>query len=163
MNHLPQKLTSALLSDVIARDRVTARRSALLEILWHERYLTREQLIARVEFQLGTNCFGAKTWQETFFRDMRFVKKAFSNAGYTLKYSRSAESPGYYLEGESRLHKDIAIAIRGAIAELDNEQMKIYRNLQPAQKFAQAVSMINLGRKVSAKLSASRQRTENAV
>jgi len=162
-NRLPTKLTTALLSDAVARDRVTARRAALLEILLYERYLTREQLISRVEYQQGIGCFGAKTWQEVFYRDMRFVKKAFSNAGYTLKYSRSAETPGYYLQGEGNLHEDIQLAIRGAIAELDEAQMKIYRRLTPAQKFAQAASMIDLGRKVSSNISTQRQETENAV
>ncbi|MCB2160748.1 hypothetical protein KQH40_01535 [bacterium] len=162
-NRLPTKLTTALISDAVARDRVTARRAALLEILWYERYLTRKQLISRVEYQEGMHCFGIKTWQETFFRDMRFVKKAFSTAGYTLKYSRSTETPGYYLKGEGNLHKDIQIAIRGAIAELDEVQMLIYQRLTPAQKFAQAVSMIDLGRKVSSNISTQRQEAENAI
>ena len=35
------------------RDITTARRVAALAILWHERYLTRSQLIARVEVRLG--------------------------------------------------------------------------------------------------------------
>ena len=42
-----------LLQDAIDRDPVTARRAHLLKILLHERYLTRRQLIVRVEGLLG--------------------------------------------------------------------------------------------------------------
>jgi hypothetical protein len=149
MNHLPAKLTRALISDAANRDRVTARRAALLEILWHERRLTREQLIARIEYRLGPGCFGAKTWQENFYRDMRFVRQAFADAGYTLKYSRSAGASGYYLAGEANLHADVQRAIRGALAELDEKQLRIYRRLPPTQKFSQAASMIDFSRRVA--------------
>jgi hypothetical protein len=44
---------NALLEDAITRDRTTARRAALLRILHQERFLTREQLIVRVEGVLG--------------------------------------------------------------------------------------------------------------
>jgi hypothetical protein len=46
-----------LLDDAITRDRANARRAALLNILQHERYLTREQLIVRVEGKLGKGYF----------------------------------------------------------------------------------------------------------
>jgi hypothetical protein len=52
----------------------------LLELLWNERYLTRAQLIARVEQKLGKNCFGKAVWADNFYRDMRVVKQAFSAA-----------------------------------------------------------------------------------
>ena len=120
-------------------------------------YLTREKLINRVEYRIGPGCFGAKTWQEAFYRDMRFVRKAFSEAGYVLKYSRSHETPGYYLKGEGRLHEDIQTAIRGALAELDDAQIEIYRHLPPSQKFSQATSMIDFGRKVSSQANQKRQ------
>ena len=41
-----------ILHDVIQRDITTARRFALLGTPWNERYLTRSQLIARVELRL---------------------------------------------------------------------------------------------------------------
>ena len=56
---LPTVMKDVILHDAIQRDVTTARRVALLEILWNERYLTRAQLIARVELRLGKNCFGA--------------------------------------------------------------------------------------------------------
>ena len=42
-----------LLEDVISRDRTSARQASQVEILMMERYLTREQLITRVEANLG--------------------------------------------------------------------------------------------------------------
>ena len=77
-----------IFQDAIQRDITTARRSALLEILWNERYLTRSQLVARAELQLGRNCFGASAWQDTFYRDMRIAKIALQAAGFSLLYSR---------------------------------------------------------------------------
>jgi len=82
---LPVVIKDAILHDAIQRDGTTARRVALLEILWNERYLTRSQLIVRVEIRLGKNCFGIAAWEDTFYRDMRFVKQAFEAAGYRLR------------------------------------------------------------------------------
>jgi len=82
---LPSVMREAILQDAIQRDITTARRIALLEILWNERYLTRVQLIARVELRLGKNCFGASAWEDTFYRDMRLVKQAFETAGHRLQ------------------------------------------------------------------------------
>jgi len=147
---LPPKIIYTLLADAERRDVVTARRAALLEILWGERYLKREQLVERVEMVLGKGCFGAKAWQEVFFRDMRFVKQAFAQAGAILKYSRSNKVPGYYLENSLPLHHEIRQEIQGALKELDKQQLAVIGKLSPAQKFFQAVSMIDLGRRVSA-------------
>src|SRR5512138_231825 len=97
---LPPAMKDAILRDAIRRDITTARRNALLEILWNERYLTRSQLIARVEFRLGKNCFGISAWEDTFYRDMRFVKQAFETTGNRLLYSRKQERAGYYLDGQ---------------------------------------------------------------
>ena len=65
---LPTVMIENMLHDAIQRDITTARRVALLEILWNERYLTRTQLIARVEIRLGRGCFGSSAWQDTFYR-----------------------------------------------------------------------------------------------
>ena len=75
-------MKDAILHDAIQRDFTTARRIALLEILWNERYLTRSQLLARVELRLGENSFGISAWEDTFYRDMRIVKRAFETVGY---------------------------------------------------------------------------------
>jgi len=96
-----------ILQDAIQRDITTARRSALLKILWHERYLTRAQLIARVELQLGRTCFGLSAWQDTFYRDMRIVKITFQAVGFSLLYSRKKSQTGYYLQGQPALYTDL--------------------------------------------------------
>ena len=146
---LPQKITLALLQDTASRDLVSARRQLLIRTLWLERYITRNQLIERAEFELGKNCFGAKAWEDIFYRDMRFVKKAFAQAGYSIKYSRDGLSPGYYLEHQPPLHPLLKKGIRGALEELDDQQIEIYKKLSTEQKFFQAASIINLGRKVT--------------
>ena len=65
---LPSLMKEVILHDAIQRDITTARRASLLEILWNERYLTRSQLITRVELRLGKNCFGVSAWEDTFYR-----------------------------------------------------------------------------------------------
>ena len=49
---LPIAIKDGILQGTLQRDITTARRAALLEILWNERYLARSQLIARLELQL---------------------------------------------------------------------------------------------------------------
>ena len=96
-------MKDVILQDATQRDITTARRVGLLETLWNERYLTRSQLIARVELRLGKKCFGISAWEDTFYRDMRFVKQAFEAAGYRLLYSRNKKQAGYYLDEQPAL------------------------------------------------------------
>ena len=148
---LPASVQSFLLRDAEKRDPVTARRAQLVRILLRERYLTRETLIQRVEAVMGFACFGEKSWKDNFYRDMRVVKVALKQAGFDLKYSRNGESPGYYFAGNASLNPDLKKEIAGALKEIDDEQIDIYKHISPAQKFYQACSIINLGRKVSLK------------
>ncbi|HSL46888.1 MAG TPA: hypothetical protein VK897_25850 [Anaerolineales bacterium] len=147
---LPISLKDVILDDVIQRDVTTARRAALLEILWNERYLTRSQLIARVELRLGKNCFGVSAWEDTFYRDMRFVKQAFEAAGYQLLYSRNKQQPGYYLDGQPALSSKIKQVLKGSAAEVDQRQIDIYRKLSCAERFYQGCSISDIARKVVA-------------
>jgi hypothetical protein len=55
-NAISRKAADVILQDAIQRDITTARRFILLQILWNERYLTRAQLITRMEYRLGKNC-----------------------------------------------------------------------------------------------------------
>ena len=64
---LHTRLKDVILQDAIRREITTARRVALLETLWNERYLTRSQLIARVGLRLGKHCFGISAWEDTFY------------------------------------------------------------------------------------------------
>ena len=147
---LPIVMKDAILEDAIQRDITTARRVALLEILWHERYLTRAQLVTRVEFRMGKNCFGISAWEDTFYRDMRFVKQAFETAGYQLLYSRKKQQPGYYLEGQPALRSEIQQVLKGSAAEVDQRQLDIYHKLSYAERFHQGCSISDTARKVVA-------------
>lgn len=147
---LPTVMKDTILHDAIQRDITTARRVALLEILWNERYLTRAQLIARVELRLGKNCFGVSAWEDTFFRDTRIVKQAFEAAGYRLLYSRNNQQPGYYLDGQPALSFEIKQVLKGSAAEVDQRQIDIYRKLSFAERFYQGCSISDTARKVVA-------------
>lgn len=137
-----------LLQDAIQRDLTTARRAALLEILWHERYLTRVQLVARVGLKLGKNSFGASAWEDTFYRDMHVVKQAFKAAGYELSYNRNKQQTGYYLRGQPALSPDLRQVLRSSAAEVDPRQMEIYHRLSPADRFRQGCSISDTARQV---------------
>jgi hypothetical protein len=147
---LPSVIKDAVLADAIQRDITTARRTALLEILWNERYLTRAQLIARVELQIGKNCFGVSAWEDTFYRDMRFVKQAFQTAECRLLYSRNKQQPGYYLDGQPALSSEITHVLKGSAAEVDQRQIDIYCKLSFVERFRQGCSISDTARKVVA-------------
>ena len=147
---LPIVLKDVILHDAIQRDITTARRAALLEILWNEHYLTRAHLIARVELRLGRGCFGSSAWQDTFYRDLRIVKQAFEAEGYRLLYSRKKEQPGYYLQGQPALSSEIKQVLKGSAAEVDQRQIDIYRKLTFAERFYQGCSISDTARKVVA-------------
>lgn len=138
------------LQDAIQRDLTTARRTVLLEILWHECYLTRSQLIARIELRSGKNCFGASAWEDTFYRDMHIVKQALEAVGYLLSYSRSKQQPGYYLQGQPALSPEFRQVLRSSAAEVDQRQIDIYHRLSPADRFHQGCSISDTARKVVA-------------
>ncbi len=147
---LPRNAQQTLLEDAIDRDRTTARRACLLRILWRERFLTRDDLIARVDGELGNGCFGKAAWDGTFYRDIRVVKQALKADGYQLAYSRSKATPGYYLRGEPRLHPNLARALDSSVAEVDPAQIAIYRNLSPADRFRQGCSISDTARRAVA-------------
>ena len=147
---LPAGVGASLLADAAARDRATARRSLLAEILWRERFLTRAGLVARVEARLGRDCFGAAAWEDTFHRDMRAVREAFRAAGHRLAYSRRMQRPGYYLQGRPPLHPDVARALQGAVNEVDPAQLAVLRQLGPADRFCQGSAASDIARRAVA-------------
>jgi len=147
---LPATAKDIVLQDAVQRDITTARRIALVEILWNERYLTRAQLIARVELRLGKGCFGSAAWQDTFYRDMRVVKKALDVAGFPLLYSRNKQQPGYYLHRQQALSTEFKQILRTSAAEVDQRQIDIYHRLSPADRFHQGCSISDTARKVVA-------------
>ncbi len=149
MNISPVVL-DVLLQDAIARDRTTARRAALLNIIHQEHYLTREQLIVRVEGKLGKGCFGDSAWQDTFYRDIQVVKRALRAAGYHPAYSRSSLQPGYYLRNQPSIGSDLLATLDGCVAEVDRSQISIYKQLSFEQRFQQGCSITNLAHQVVA-------------
>jgi hypothetical protein len=150
MREIPPKAEETILNDAASRDTVTARRKRLVEILWHERYLTRAGLVARVEAELGKGCFGESAWKDVFYRDMRVVKKAFQAAGYQLIYSRSREKSGYYLREQDRVSSTLRKIIHGAVAEVDPAQVAITRQLEPGERVQQGFSISTLANQVVA-------------
>ena len=89
-------------------------------------------------------------WEDTFYRDMRFVKQAFEGAGHRLLYSRNKKQPGYYLEGQSALSADIKQVLKSSAADVDQRQIDIYRKLSFAERFQQGCSISDTARKVVA-------------
>jgi len=147
---IPPKAQEVLLLDAAQRDPATARRTTLLHILLHERYLTREQLITRVEGVLQRNCFGKAAWQDTFYRDVRIVKQALRSEGYELLYSRHPRHPGYYLGGQPALSGEIVEILRLSAAEVDLIQLRIIGRMSPASRFRLGCSVSDTARKAVA-------------
>jgi len=145
-----RKSFEVILHDAMQRDITTARRVTLLQILWNERYLTRAQLITRVEYRLGRNCFGISAWEDTFYRDMRLVKQAFQAAGYQLEYSRNKGERGYFLRGQPTLSPEFKQMVKASSAEVDLRQIDIYRQLSPAARFRQGCAISDTARNVVA-------------
>jgi len=144
------KAIDVLFHDAIQRDKTTARRAALLKILWNERYLTRAQLITRIEYQLGKNCFGLSAWEDAFYRDMRVVKQAFLAAGLMLDYSRDKNRPGYFIHEQDALSAEFMRMVKSSAAEVDQRQIDIYRKLSPAARFRQGCAISDTSRNVVA-------------
>lgn len=147
---LPRKAVDIMLHDAMQRDITTARRVILFQILWNERYLTRTQLIVRVEYRLGRNCFGTAAWEDTFYRDMRVVKQAFQAAGHILEYSRGRKNTGYYVKGQPPLLPEFRQMVKASVAEVDQRQINIYRQLSAADRFRQGCSISDSARNVVA-------------
>ena len=149
-NRVSRRAIDVILHDAMQRDITTARRSLLLQILWNERYLTRAQLMARVEYRLGRTCFGTSAWEDTFYRDIRVVKKAFQAAGYILEYSRNKELTGYHLQGQPALSPELSQLIKASVGEVDPRQIDIYRQLPAATRFRQGSALSDTARNVVA-------------
>ena len=147
---LPHELERILLNDAISRDLTTARRALLIKFLWHERYLKREHLIEKVANYLGKHCFGRSAWQDTFYRDMRFVKHAFQRIGYQLRYSRRIQQPGYYIQDQPALSSEMITIIHHSKSELDSTQLHIFQRLSPSDRFRLGCSTSDLAVKVVA-------------
>ena len=110
-----------------------------MNILWQERFLTREQLKVRVEGILGQGCFGKSAWQDTFYRDMRFVKQAFQVVGFQMSYCRGSEKTGYYFINQPSIEPNLTKIIDGSVAEVDPAQIAVFRACHSHNAFARDV------------------------
>ena len=146
---LPKTAQDILMPGTGKQIPATVRRCHLANILFREQYLTREALMFRVESIMGLASFGEKNRTDNFYRDMHTVKVALKLAGYQVDFSRHQEKLGYYISGEEPHHPIVKKEIAGALKEIDQEQVEIYKRISPAQKLYQACSIINLGKKVS--------------
>ena len=116
----------ALLQGLASRDMTTARRAALLRLVWQESFLTREGLMARVEGLLGRGCFG-KDSRATFFKDVRAVRRLLAQEGHCLLCGHRPGVQGYYVEGRPPLDERLQRLIAEAVAEVDPRQVAIYQ------------------------------------
>ena len=147
---LPAKSREIIINDAIQRDMTTARRFALLDLIWNERFLTREQLVIRIEWKLGKNCFGKSAWKDNFYRDMRVVKQAFHATGYQLAYSRRKRLGGYYLLDQPPLSDQLKKILFSISSEVDPRQIEIYHRLSPAARFQQGCAISDAARTIVA-------------
>ena len=95
---LPVDLRLGLLQEAQERDLVTARRAALLGLIWHESFLSATGLMARTEAVVGRGCFG-KAAAATLKRDLRALKSVLASNGFALRFSRRAGRRGYFIPG----------------------------------------------------------------
>jgi len=98
---------------------------------------------------MGFASFGEKNRTDNLNRDMHTVKVALKLASFEVKFSRHQEKLGYYIFGEESCHPNVKKEIAGALKEIDQEQVEIYKRNPPAQKLYQACSIINLSKKIS--------------
>jgi len=140
LRHLPEAVIQSALDESFQRDPVTARRLTRLTLLWGENYQMQASLISRTEARLGQGCFG-KASALAFRRDMQAVKLILAAGGQSLRYSRKAESPGYYIEGRPELAPEVMRPIHGAAQELDPRQIGVFARLAPSQRLRLAARL----------------------
>jgi len=124
------------------------RRKRLLECIYHERYQTRKGLSWRLECVLGKDCSWWDTSFPAFILDLWFVWRAFRLEGHQMAYSWKGERRGFFLRGEGEINPEMVKAIKRAVAELDPRQVEITRQLTPAQRVQQGLSLTNLAHSV---------------
>ncbi len=137
-----------LLDMSAGREAARERRKHLIKFLYHQRYLTRKGLSWRLERTLGADCSWWDVSLLAFMLDMWFIRKAFHAAGYKLDYSWQDMNMGFFLRGEAEISQELYKVIRGAVAKVDPAQVKITRQLTPAQRVQQGCSITDLAQSV---------------
>ncbi|MFN8489095.1 MAG: hypothetical protein U0350_16020 [Caldilineaceae bacterium] len=118
------------------------RRSLLARMIWQVSYQRSTGLIENVAYLIGWRTWGEKP-RATLAEDIRMLRHALATAGHHLAYSGQPNHKGFYIRGRPLLDPQLERRMIGAMAEIDPVQMEITRQLTPAQRFAQAMSMID--------------------
>jgi hypothetical protein len=126
------------------------RRSLIARMIWQASYQRSPGLIDNVAYLLGRQIWGGQP-RTTLASDILALRRALADAGQRLRYSNRPGQKGFYVQGRPPLDAELVQGIYGAMAEVDPAQMAIIRRLTPAQRFAQAMSMIDFVHKVGAR------------
>ena len=137
---LPFPRWRRLIDETARLDMPLARRLAVLRITWEESYLTDAQLQCRVKDLLGLDCLG-DDGDVTVASDIAAVQQVFLAAGHELVYSDEPGRTGYWVKGRPRLDQKMVQEIRGAIAEIDPEQVRRWRRMTTAERFQIAADL----------------------
>ncbi len=137
---LPFPKWRRLIDETARLDVPLARRLALLRITWEESHLTNAQLQSRVKDLLGLDCFSDDA-EGAMVDDMQEVRRVYLVAGHELVYSDGPGRTGYWVKGRPRLDQKMAQEIRGAIAEIDPEQVRRWRQMTTAERFQIAADL----------------------
>ncbi len=145
-----QKVKEVISQQSTSHASTLKRRMELLRILWDERYLTRQQLICRVNQKLGRNSFGKSATKSAFYSDMKIIEKAFQAVDIKLAFNHRRSHGGYFLVGEPAISEELAVEIKNSADEVDSRQIEIYQKLTPADRFRQGCEISDLALRVVA-------------
>ncbi|CAN5694222.1 hypothetical protein BH10CHL1_BH10CHL1_03730 [soil metagenome] len=118
------------------------RRSLIARMIWQVSYQHSTGLIENIAYLIGRRAWGENP-RATLAADMLYLRRVLAIAGHHLAYSQQSEHRGFYIPGRPLLDPQLERRMLGAMAEIDPAQMAITRQLTPAQRFAQAMSMID--------------------
>ena len=118
------------------------RRSLLARMIWQVSYQRSIGLIENVAYLIGWRTWGEKP-RATLSADILILRQQLAAVGQRLAYSCQPDHKGFYVRGRPLLDPQLEQRMIGAMAEIDPVQMEITRRLTPAQRFAQAMSMID--------------------
>ncbi len=125
------------------------RRSLIARMIWQVSYQRSPGLIANVAYLLGWRTWGEHP-RTTLAADICILRRTLATAGHQLAYHIKPNQRGFYIRGRPALDLQLERRMKGAIAEIDPAQMAITRRLTTAQRFAQAMSMIEFVTNVGA-------------
>jgi hypothetical protein len=117
------------------------RRSLIARMIWQASYQRSPGLIDNVAYLVGWRIWGEQP-RTTLAADILALRRALAGVGHRLAYSNDPQRKGYYVRGRPALDPKLVKGIRGAMAEVDLQQMEIIRRQTPAWRVGQAASMV---------------------